>query len=299
MFKLDPIQDLLINRKQVYDSLPLYIRSGIPADIISSDIGFSMRVLSNAPAFQVHYENMPRVDELPEFGDKWDIPFAEFSFVHCVKSFKVITVVSKVDTFPGTLDTLMFQTFVRNSEGQDRWEMYVPMRLSLANTDGEHELVRHMPFAVAEGVFHQSYNREVAKILKKMRVKAPAKDMYLADVRGHFSVIMNVLSFFSKKQDVQYRPARTERIGVNKASTLPKDFWQYNVVKLGSKSSPVPYKGGHHASPRQHVRRGHYRTYASGKCIFIESTIVGDLDKGMIVKDYELKEGQCKDTVSV
>lgn len=44
--------------------------------------------------------------------------------------------------------------------------------------------------------------------------------------------------------------------------------------------------GGTHASPRWHMRRGHWRTYKSGKRVWVEQMEVGDKSKGVIVKDY-------------
>ena len=48
-------------------------------------------------------------------------------------------------------------------------------------------------------------------------------------------------------------------------------------------------KGGTHASPRQHVRRGHFRHLADGRTIWVNSCVVGDDANGAIVKDYAIK----------
>jgi len=48
--------------------------------------------------------------------------------------------------------------------------------------------------------------------------------------------------------------------------------------------------GGHHASPRLHDRRGHWRTYPSGKRGWVKSCKVGDASKGVVFKDYRIKE---------
>lgn len=49
-------------------------------------------------------------------------------------------------------------------------------------------------------------------------------------------------------------------------------------------------KGGTHASPRLHDRRGHLRRLASGKNIWVKSCKVGDASKGVIFHDYAIKE---------
>jgi hypothetical protein len=46
--------------------------------------------------------------------------------------------------------------------------------------------------------------------------------------------------------------------------------------------------GGHHASPRQHLRRGHPRKLASGITVWVNDTVVGDPSRGKIVKDYAI-----------
>ncbi len=49
-------------------------------------------------------------------------------------------------------------------------------------------------------------------------------------------------------------------------------------------------KGGTHASPRLHDRRGHLRRLASGKNVWVKSCKVGDASKGVIFHDYAIKE---------
>lgn len=49
-----------------------------------------------------------------------------------------------------------------------------------------------------------------------------------------------------------------------------------------------PHQGGTHASPRAHDRRGHWRTYPSGKRVWVRNCKVGDASKGVVFKDYEV-----------
>lgn len=58
---------------------------------------------------------------------------------------------------------------------------------------------------------------------------------------------------------------------------IKKEFYDKNLHAKGS-----------HASPRVHLRRGHFRRTFDGKCIWVQPCIVGDKDKGMINKDYRL-----------
>lgn len=45
-------------------------------------------------------------------------------------------------------------------------------------------------------------------------------------------------------------------------------------------------RGGTHASPRWHVRRGHWRQLADGRRVFVRACEVGDPEHGGVVKDY-------------
>lgn len=46
--------------------------------------------------------------------------------------------------------------------------------------------------------------------------------------------------------------------------------------------------GGTHASPRQHLRRGHIRRYATYS-VWINNTVVGKAENGIITKSYDVK----------
>ena len=48
-------------------------------------------------------------------------------------------------------------------------------------------------------------------------------------------------------------------------------------------------KGGTHASPRLHTRRGHFRKLPNGGRTYVRSCKVGDSSHGLIDKDYKLK----------
>ena len=56
--------------------------------------------------------------------------------------------------------------------------------------------------------------------------------------------------------------------------------------RLRARSAP---QGGTHASPRWHVRRGHWRQLADGRRVFVRQCQVGDPARGGVVKDYIVK----------
>ena len=61
------------------------------------------------------------------------------------------------------------------------------------------------------------------------------------------------------------------------------------VLKTPVTRTVSEYQGGTHASPRQHIRRGHYRHYKSGKTAWVRDCIVGSLEKGFVHKDYRVE----------
>ena len=46
--------------------------------------------------------------------------------------------------------------------------------------------------------------------------------------------------------------------------------------------------GGTHASPRLHERRGHWRTLADGRKVWVRDCLVGNPDLGVVEKDYRV-----------
>lgn len=77
-------------------------------------------------------------------------------------------------------------------------------------------------------------------------------------------------------------PVNEKRI---KAGKLP--FYETKILMIDTRSSSgkSAISGGSHASPRQHLRRGHIRRLESGN-IWVNSCVVGDSYKGSISKQY-------------
>ena len=77
-----------------------------------------------------------------------------------------------------------------------------------------------------------------------------------------------------------------------KKGKIPFDSYRVLTVQTSnSDSSKEPIKGTSHdghASPREHVRRGHIRRYASGLKIWINNTIVNPGSGGKIMKTYSI-----------
>jgi hypothetical protein len=62
------------------------------------------------------------------------------------------------------------------------------------------------------------------------------------------------------------------------------------AVFQNSLNVSVEWQGGTHRSPRQHLRRGHIRNLQSGKKVWVNATVVGSRDNGVINKAYGIKK---------
>ncbi len=81
------------------------------------------------------------------------------------------------------------------------------------------------------------------------------------------------------KREVQ---VNRKKIRKGKAPTV-----EFRLVKIEPSKPKLPtIPHGTHASPKQHWRRGHWRTCASGKRVFVKPMLVGDEKNGKIIKDY-------------
>lgn len=69
-------------------------------------------------------------------------------------------------------------------------------------------------------------------------------------------------------------------------------MFDWHTVVLQPAESKGASLGGHHASPRQHERRGHWRKHPSGRQVWVKSCKVGDASKGVIFKDYKVKDSK-------
>lgn len=89
-----------------------------------------------------------------------------------------------------------------------------------------------------------------------------------------------------------YTPSavRRQKRMAHRKRTKANKVLEYKVLKLDLSNPPPEASdcGGTHASPRLHLRRGHWRKYKSGIERWIKPTWVGDKDLGVIHKDYEV-----------
>jgi hypothetical protein len=73
---------------------------------------------------------------------------------------------------------------------------------------------------------------------------------------------------------------------IRKGKTPLVEFKLISILGKKRELPSVPH--GSHASPRQHWRRGHWRSYRSGKRSWVAPMLVGDEENGKVVKDYAI-----------
>lgn len=73
-----------------------------------------------------------------------------------------------------------------------------------------------------------------------------------------------------------------------KMGKLPTYDW--TTVYIEPSKPRTEGKGGTHASPRLHDRRGHLRRLKTGKNVWVKAHRVGDPSKGAIFHDYVIRE---------
>lgn len=86
-----------------------------------------------------------------------------------------------------------------------------------------------------------------------------------------------------------YKPvARTSFTARRKAAQGKPPTYDWKTVTIAATGEKSERKGGTHASPRQHDRRGHLRRLASGKSVWVRPCTVGDPSKGRVYHDYKI-----------
>ena len=102
-------------------------------------------------------------------------------------------------------------------------------------------------------------------------------------------IVWRALSILSQAAELKSRTISPARRGRYARSGVRGWTWHQITIdpeRLRAKSAP---QGGTHASPRWHIRRGHWRQIADGRRVFVRQCQVGDPARGGIVKDYIVK----------
>jgi len=118
-------------------------------------------------------------------------------------------------------------------------------------------------------------------------------DSELAEQSGQAAAAMvwRGLALLSQAADIRERPVPlTARKSMAREGVRG---WVWRQVTIDcAKLRAASAQGGSHASPRWHIRRGHWRQLADDRRVFVRQCEVGDPGRGGIVKDYALEARQ-------
>lgn len=103
------------------------------------------------------------------------------------------------------------------------------------------------------------------------------------------SAVLTTLLLISEGYLNFYRPElnRKERRAYTKRTKCEGDIFKLCLIKPREFSSSYGMKT--EVRQREHLRRGHYRHYKSGRVVFVEAYTAGDSTIGRITKDYKIK----------
>lgn len=125
----------------------------------------------------------------------------------------------------------------------------------------------------------------IAEVEVNPRTPEIDRDVYAQAATGIVWRALGILSATheaASREVPRPRRRKLERAGVT--------GWTWTMVSVDpSRIQPKPSSlGGTHASPRWHIRRGHWRNLADGRRVFVRECQVGDIARGGVVKDYEV-----------
>lgn len=123
-------------------------------------------------------------------------------------------------------------------------------------------------------------------------IKIITKDQgRIAEYRNWFKTIASVLIRINVQVEC-FKPTANDTFINRKRIAKGKSplSFSWHTVTIEPKKIRSQSLGGSHASPRLHDRRGHWRTYKSGKKVWIKACKVGDASKGVVFKDYQVKQ---------
>ena len=100
------------------------------------------------------------------------------------------------------------------------------------------------------------------------------------------AIVWRALAILSTSADVSER-----QIAPSQRKPFARDGvrgWVWRQVAIDPERLRIASAelGGSHASPRWHLRRGHWRQFADGRRVFVRQCVVGDPERGGVVKDY-------------
>lgn len=109
--------------------------------------------------------------------------------------------------------------------------------------------------------------------------------------KEHAAPIVGILAEFLHRIDPQgHRATAKPNSLTNKRRAekgKPPLVYDWYTVKIEPPQKRSEPRGGTHSSPRQHERRGHWRTLPGGNRVWVRNCVVGNAAMGTVFKDYK------------
>jgi hypothetical protein len=123
------------------------------------------------------------------------------------------------------------------------------------------------------------------------KVFRKGEEITLEDVKPVHRMVLAVLTkLAAKSEGYSATPQRTFINQKRQSKGKSALTFDWHTVVIEPPKEKNDSQGGTHASPRRHQVRGHWRTYKSGKRGWVNECWKGDASKGVVFKDYKLKE---------
>ncbi len=122
----------------------------------------------------------------------------------------------------------------------------------------------------------------------------PPKDSQKPLKNEDCMAVMAIVSYMLDSLDAGgtvYQPSVKANSPTNKrriANGKPALIYDWRTVVVEPRQAKSESMGGTHASPKQHDRRGHWRTLPSGRKTWVRNCKVGNAANGTVFHDYKV-----------
>ena len=125
----------------------------------------------------------------------------------------------------------------------------------------------------------------------EFKIYRKGEEITLEDIKPvHRMVLAVMIKLAIKTEGYRPTPQRTFINQKRRSKGKPALTFDWHTVMVEPPKQKNDPQGGTHATPRRHQVRGHWRTYKSGKRGWVSECWKGDASKGVVFKDYQIKE---------
>lgn len=147
----------------------------------------------------------------------------------------------------------------------------------------------------ADNIFHTCQKAIKPLWVKENADLGPHEELFRAQYGIAVLILLSVLTALDEGRAHVTMDSKREivksvasKIGKKRVKSF-YDIHRLTINPIVTRTQYEP-KGGTHASPRWHKRRGYWRTMKkSGKVVWVQACEVGKKSDGMVYKDYEVK----------